>query len=72
MNFIEYVSEIIILMLLDNVPIMKMLIKIFWGDQALKLFDMIALLQVFSFVFGDDDPNQGIEEKRWKLVMFEH
>lgn len=23
---------------------------------------------VFSFVFGDGDPNQGIEEKRWKLI----
>lgn len=25
--------------------------------------------QVFSFVFGDGDPNQGIEEERWKLVI---
>ncbi|KAF9594463.1 hypothetical protein IFM89_031065 [Coptis chinensis] len=25
-------------------------------------------LQVFSFVFGDGDPNQGIEEERWKLI----
>ncbi|KAF9601172.1 hypothetical protein IFM89_017120 [Coptis chinensis] len=24
--------------------------------------------QVFSFVFGDGDPNQGIEEERWKLI----
>ncbi|KAM7531585.1 hypothetical protein LguiB_034995 [Lonicera macranthoides] len=24
---------------------------------------------VFSFVFGDGDPNQGIEEERWKLCM---
>ncbi|KAJ8431509.1 hypothetical protein Cgig2_003258 [Carnegiea gigantea] len=24
---------------------------------------------VFSFVFGDGDPNQGIEEERWKLVL---
>lgn len=23
---------------------------------------------LFSFVFGDGDPNQGIEEKRWKLI----
>lgn len=23
---------------------------------------------VFSFVFGDGDPNQGLEEKRWKLI----
>ncbi|MQL96467.1 hypothetical protein Taro_029130, partial [Colocasia esculenta] len=23
---------------------------------------------VFSFVFGDGDPNQGLEEERWKLV----
>ncbi|KAL6982240.1 hypothetical protein U1Q18_050571 [Sarracenia purpurea var. burkii] len=27
---------------------------------------------VFSFVFGDGDPNQGIEEERWKLVIIEH
>ncbi|KAF8403293.1 hypothetical protein HHK36_011395 [Tetracentron sinense] len=26
---------------------------------------------VFSFVFGDGDPNQGIEEERWKLVILE-
>lgn len=26
---------------------------------------------VFSFVFGDGDPNQGIEEERWKLVIIE-
>lgn len=26
--------------------------------------------QVFSFVFGDGDPNQGIEEERWKLVIY--
>lgn len=30
------------------------------------------VLQVFSFVFGDGDPNQGIEEERWKLVIIEH
>lgn len=23
-------------------------------------------------MFGDGDPNQGIEEERWKLVIFEH
>ncbi|KAL9261552.1 hypothetical protein AKJ16_DCAP26886 [Drosera capensis] len=28
---------------------------------------MVAL-KVFSFVFGDGDPNQGIEETRWKLI----
>ncbi|KAK2982803.1 hypothetical protein RJ640_005127 [Escallonia rubra] len=27
---------------------------------------------VFSFVFGDGDPNQGAEEERWKLVIIEH
>lgn len=32
----------------------------------------MTVLKVFSFVFGDGDPNQGIEEERWKLVMFEH
>lgn len=26
---------------------------------------------VFSFVFGDGDPNQGIEEERWKLVILQ-
>jgi hypothetical protein len=25
--------------------------------------------QVFSFVFGDGDPNDGLEEKRWKMVF---
>ncbi|XP_057531497.1 uncharacterized protein LOC130809735 [Amaranthus tricolor] len=24
----------------------------------------------FSFFFGDGDPNQGIEEKRWKRIKF--
>lgn len=33
---------------------------------------MADVFQIFSFVFGDGDPNQGIEEERWKLVMFEH
>ncbi|KAM3713487.1 hypothetical protein ACB098_01G261700 [Castanea mollissima] len=23
---------------------------------------------IFSFVFGDGEPNQGIEEERWKLI----
>lgn len=27
---------------------------------------------IFSFVFGDGDPNQGIEEERWKLVIIKH
>lgn len=27
---------------------------------------------VFSFVFGDGDPNLGIEEERWKLVIIEN
>lgn len=27
-------------------------------------------MQVFSFVFGDGDPNDGLEEKRWKMVLF--
>lgn len=29
----------------------------------------ITVFQVFSFVFGDGDPNQGLEEERWKLVI---
>lgn len=28
--------------------------------------------QIFSFVFGDGDPNEEIEEERWKLVILEH
>ncbi|KAL3634405.1 hypothetical protein CASFOL_021459 [Castilleja foliolosa] len=24
---------------------------------------------IFSYVFGDGDPNQGIEEKRWKMIQ---
>lgn len=30
--------------------------------------DMNFIESVFSFVFGDGDPNQGIEEERWKLI----
>lgn len=30
--------------------------------------DMNFIDSVFSFVFGDGDPNQGIEEERWKLI----
>lgn len=38
-----------------------------------RYVDLIsAALQTFSFVFGDGDPNQGIEEERWKLVILEH
>ncbi|CAH9077205.1 unnamed protein product [Cuscuta europaea] len=29
---------------------------------------MNFIASLFSFVFGDGDPNQGIEEKRWKLI----
>lgn len=29
---------------------------------------MNFIKSVFSFVFGEGDPNQGIEEKRWKLI----
>ncbi|XP_004305338.1 PREDICTED: uncharacterized protein At5g03900, chloroplastic-like [Fragaria vesca subsp. vesca] len=32
-------------------------------DNKLKFVESI-----FSFVFGDGDPNQGIEEERWKLI----
>ena len=28
-----------------------------------------SIPQVFSFVFGDGDPNDGLEEKRWKMVF---
>uniref|UniRef100_A0A2P2MW36 Uncharacterized protein MANES_08G025400 n=1 Tax=Rhizophora mucronata TaxID=61149 RepID=A0A2P2MW36_RHIMU len=30
--------------------------------------NMNFIESVFSFVFGDGDPNEGIEEKRWKLI----
>ncbi|XP_011094332.1 uncharacterized protein At5g03900, chloroplastic [Sesamum indicum] len=33
------------------------------GDGGMNFFE-----SVFSFVFGDGDPNQGIEEERWKLI----
>jgi hypothetical protein len=33
---------------------------------------MNIVFQIFSFVFGDGDPNQGIEEERWKLVIIKH
>ncbi|CAL9026476.1 unnamed protein product [Prunus brigantina] len=32
-------------------------------DNKMKFVESI-----FSFVFGDGDPNQGIEEERWKLI----
>jgi len=28
-----------------------------------------SIPQVFSFVFGDGDPNDGLEEKLWKMVF---
>ncbi|KAL0316105.1 UNVERIFIED_CONTAM: putative protein, chloroplastic [Sesamum radiatum] len=33
------------------------------GDGGMNFIE-----SVFSFVFGDGDPNQGIEEERWKLI----
>ncbi|KAK4419383.1 putative protein, chloroplastic [Sesamum alatum] len=33
------------------------------GDSGMNFIE-----SVFSFVFGDGDPNQGIEEERWKLI----
>ncbi|KAF9683904.1 hypothetical protein SADUNF_Sadunf04G0062500 [Salix dunnii] len=33
--------------------------------------NMNFIESVFSFVFGDGDPNQGIEEERWKLVILQ-
>jgi hypothetical protein len=27
---------------------------------------------IFSFVFGDGDPNDGLEDKRWKMVKAFH
>ncbi|KAL6521105.1 hypothetical protein OROGR_017674 [Orobanche gracilis] len=33
---------------------------------------MNFIQSVFSFVFGDGDPNQGIAEERWKLEIVEH
>ncbi|XP_078157267.1 iron-sulfur cluster biosynthesis family protein isoform X2 [Carex rostrata] len=30
--------------------------------------EMNFIESVFSFVFGDGDPNQGLEEERWKLI----
>ncbi|GKC64882.1 hypothetical protein Tco_1097480, partial [Tanacetum coccineum] len=29
---------------------------------------MVFIEPVFSFVFGDGDPNEGIEEQRWKFI----
>ncbi|KAL8039725.1 hypothetical protein ABFX02_10G054800 [Erythranthe guttata] len=34
-----------------------------YGDGGKEFIE-----SVFSFVFGDGDPNQGIEETRWKLI----
>lgn len=47
-------------------------IKVMVTSYILKIKGLACTFQVFSFVFGDGDPNQGIEEERWKLVIIEH
>lgn len=63
MNFIESVRFFPISCRLDSHGILTH----FNGELLL-----FHTSQVFSFVFGDGDPNQGIEEARWKLVIIEH
>lgn len=59
MNFIESVRRICYFFILLSGCMEKR--KVF--------YDCDVFLQVFSFVFGDGDPNEGIEEERWKLVI---
>ncbi|KAF3772130.1 Uncharacterized protein EJ110_NYTH58673 [Nymphaea thermarum] len=41
----------------------------FYRRRQMRTDDGMNFVEsVFSFVFGDGDPNQGIEEERWKLV----
>lgn len=44
----------------------------FWSFYSQKILTLNIVFQIFSFVFGDGDPNQGIEEERWKLVIIEY
>ncbi|KAL3633038.1 hypothetical protein CASFOL_026022 [Castilleja foliolosa] len=43
-----------------------------WKRESFKCESIIGtkqfIDQVFSYVFGDGDPNPGIEEKRWKMI----
>lgn len=41
----------------------------YYRRQRIKTDNGMNFIEsVFSFVFGDGDPNQGIEEERWKLI----
>ncbi|XP_077241291.1 iron-sulfur cluster biosynthesis family protein [Tasmannia lanceolata] len=41
----------------------------YYRRQQIRKDDGMNFVEsVFSFVFGDGDPNQGIEEERWKLI----
>ncbi|XP_031504147.1 uncharacterized protein At5g03900, chloroplastic isoform X1 [Nymphaea colorata] len=41
----------------------------FYRRRQMRTDDGMNFVEsVFSFVFGDGDPNQGIEEERWKLI----
>eukprot|EP00262_Sarcandra_glabra_P004189 TRINITY_DN1516_c0_g3_i1.p1 TRINITY_DN1516_c0_g3~~TRINITY_DN1516_c0_g3_i1.p1 ORF type:complete len:515 (+),score=84.37 TRINITY_DN1516_c0_g3_i1:63-1607(+) len=41
----------------------------YYRKQQIRADDEMNFVEsVFSFVFGDGDPNQGIEEERWKLI----
>ncbi|XP_058087824.1 uncharacterized protein At5g03900, chloroplastic [Magnolia sinica] len=41
----------------------------YYRRQRIRTDDRMNFIEsVFSFVFGDGDPNQGIEEERWKLI----
>ncbi|KAH7554076.1 hypothetical protein JRO89_XS12G0106300 [Xanthoceras sorbifolium] len=45
------------------------LIALFYQEYLDDDDDKMSFIgSVFSYVFGDGDPNQGIEEKRWKLI----
>ncbi|XP_078434883.1 iron-sulfur cluster biosynthesis family protein [Wolffia australiana] len=41
----------------------------YYRRQRVKTNEGMNFIEsVFSFVFGDGDPNQGLEEERWKLI----
>lgn len=63
MNFVESVS---------NYSLLKVYVSLICSDFGNELTPLMSVLQIFSYVFGDGDPNQGIEKKRWKLVIIEH
>jgi len=47
----------------------SILFSCYWeGDMGFCCHLYLPTVQVFSFVFGDGDPNEGLEDLRWKSV----